>query len=156
MSSRGFTLIELMIVIGIIGLMSAVALLGWRGYQDNVNLRTAARDITTDISTCKQRAISEGVQYRITFSTTLNNYIIEQGTSSGTPYTTIQTKSPTIFGPGSGLSINSANFSGTQVVLFYTRGTMSFGTVTLRNSKGSVATITVNITGKTYVQFVMQ
>jgi len=49
MLRKGFTLIELMIVIAIIGILSAVALFGWRGYQDNVNLRTAARAVVTDI-----------------------------------------------------------------------------------------------------------
>jgi type II secretion system protein H len=154
-TKRGFTLVELLIVIGIIGILSTIALFGWRGYQDNVNLRTAARDVATDIAATKQRAVSEGVQYRITFSTAANNYIIEQGTAAGAPYTTIQTKSPTAFGAGSGLSINSANFSGAQQVLFFTRGTLSSGAVIMRNSKGSQATITVNFAGKTHVQFAM-
>jgi type II secretion system protein H len=155
-TKRGFSLVELMIVIGLIGILSAVALYAWQGYRDNANLRTAARDVATDIAATKQRAVSEGVQYRITFSTGANNYIIEQGTSAGAPYATVQTKTPTTHGAGSGLSINSANFSGAQQVLFFTRGTLSSGTVILRNSKGSQATITVNFAGRTHVQFAMQ
>lgn len=155
-TETGFTLIELMIVVGLIGILSTVAVYSWQGYRNNNNLRTAARDIATDISNLKLRAVSEGVNYRITFSTASNNYLIERGTSAGAPYTTVQTKSPTAFGTGSGLSIYSANFAGGPQVLFYTRGTISPGTVILRNSKGSQATITTNITGRTYVQFTMQ
>jgi type IV fimbrial biogenesis protein FimT len=155
-TKRGYTLVEVMIVVVLIGILSTLAVFAWQGYRDNINLRTAARDVATDMTATRQRAVSEGVQYRITFSTAANNYIIERGTSAGAPYTTLQTKTPTTHGTGSGLSINSANFSGAQQVLFFTRGTLSSGTVILRNSKGSQATITVNFAGKTHVQFAMQ
>ncbi|MEI7672419.1 MAG: prepilin-type N-terminal cleavage/methylation domain-containing protein, partial [Deltaproteobacteria bacterium] len=42
MPNKGFTLIEMMIVIAIIGTLSAASLYGWLGYQNNLNLRTAA------------------------------------------------------------------------------------------------------------------
>lgn len=152
-SAGGFTLIELMIGIGIIGVMSAVALYGWQGYRNNANLRTAARDIAADIAATRQKAASEGVRYRITFSTSANNYLIERGSAGGEPYVTVNTKSPTTLGAGSGLSITSANFSGGSQVTFYTRGTLSPGSVNLSNSKGKTATITVEFSGRTYVKF---
>ena len=156
-AGKGFSLVELMIVIGLIGILSVVALFAWQGFRDNANLRTAARDVATDIAATKQRAVSEGVQYRITFSTAANNYIIEQGTAAGAPYVTLQTKTPTTHGTGSGLSINSANFGFLgQELRLIPRGTLSAGTVILRNSKGSQATITINVTGRTHVQFAMQ
>lgn len=144
-----------MIVIGLIGILSAVGVYAWQGYRDNANLRTASRDVATDIAATKQRAVSEGIQYRITFSTAANNYTIEPGTAAGAPYTIVQTKSPTVF--GAGLSISSANFGFLgQELRFVPRGTLSAGTVILRNSKGSQATITINVTGRTHVQFAMQ
>ena len=50
MSNKGFTLIEMMIVIAIIGILSAVSLYGWLGYQNNLNLRTAAGEVMADIA----------------------------------------------------------------------------------------------------------
>jgi hypothetical protein len=53
---------------------------------------------------------------------------------------------------GNGILIDSVNFSG-SVVSFHKRGTVSIGHLILRNGLGSTATITVNITGRTYVEF---
>jgi type II secretion system protein H len=152
MLRKGFTLIELMIVIAIIGILSAVALFGWRGYQDNVNLRTAARDVVTDISACKQRAVSEGVLYCMQFTDGSPNYSINTS-SCGAP-TQTQAKNLTSF--GSGLTISNTNFNSDQVS-FLPRGTLtSTGTIVLTNSKNSTATITINITGRAYVSFTMR
>jgi hypothetical protein len=53
------------------------------------------------------------------------------------------------------LSINSTTYVG-NIIYFQTRGTTSLGSIVLQNSIGSRATITSNITGKTYVTFAMQ
>jgi prepilin-type N-terminal cleavage/methylation domain-containing protein len=153
MSSKGFTLIELMIVIGIIGTLSAVALFRWWGFQNNTNLRTAASEIMSDISSCKQRAVSEGVQYCIQFTEGSPNYTINA--SSCTSPTQTQTKRLTSF--GSGLLISNTNFNSDQLG-FLSRGTLSSNTgrITLTNSSNSTAIITVNITGRTYVSYTMR
>jgi type II secretion system protein H len=152
MSSKGFTLIELMIVIAIIGILSAVSLFGWRGYQDNVNLRTAAGEVMSDIASCKQRAIAEGVQYCMQFTDGSPNYSINASSCSAPTQT--QAKNLTSF--GSGLTISSTNFNSDQVS-FLPRGTLSSNTgkIFLTNSKNSTATITVQITGRAYVSFTM-
>lgn len=151
MSSKGFTLIELMIVIGIIGILSAVSLFRWRDYQNNVNLRTAAREVMSDIASCKQRSVSEGVRYCMQFTHGSPNYSIN-ASSCGAP-TQTQAKNLTSF--GSGLTISTTNFNSDQVI-FLPRGTSNLGDINLTNSRGSTATITTNITGRAYVSFAMQ
>jgi len=151
-TARGFSLVELIIVIGLIGVLSTVAVFAWQGFRDNTNLRTAARDIATNISASKQRAVTEGIRYRLTFVAGGNSYTI--AADPFTPALT-QTKALTEFGPG--LSIVSTNFALGQLTLL-SRGTLSgsTGRVIVGNSRGSQATITVNVTGRTHVQFAMQ
>lgn len=151
MSNKGFTLVELMIVIAIIGILSAVSMYGWLGYQNNVNLKTAAGEVMADITSCKQRAVSEGIDYCIQFTDGSPNYTIN-ATSCIAP-TQTQAKNLTSF--GSGLTVSTTNFT-LDRVSFIPRGTSSIGDINLRNSNNSTATITINITGRAYVKFTMQ
>lgn len=153
MSNKGFTLVEMMIVIAIIGIMSAVALSNWRGYQDNVNLKTAAGEVMADIASCKQRSVSEGINYCIQFTDGSPNYTIN-ATSCSAP---TQTQTKNLTNSGTGLTITNTNFNLDQLS-FLPRGTLSssMGTIILTNSKNSTATITVQITGRAYVKFAMR
>jgi prepilin-type N-terminal cleavage/methylation domain-containing protein len=151
MSNKGFTLVELMIVIAIIGILSAVSMYGWLGYQNNVNLKTAAGEVTADIASCKQLSVSKGCDYYIQFTDGSPNYTINAPTCVPPPPT--QTKNLTSF--GSGLTVSTTNFT-LDRVSFIPRGTSSFGDINLRNSKNSTATITINVTGRAYVKFTMR
>ncbi|MBN2439247.1 MAG: type II secretion system protein [Deltaproteobacteria bacterium] len=147
----GFSLIELMIVIALIAIVTTFAVPTWQKYRANTDLKSAAREVMADISDAKQRAVTENLDvYRMTFNTGGNSYALSRtdGVTAGT-----WTKSLASY--GTGIVINSVNFGGT-VVSFNNRGTVTNGNLVLRNGLGSTATITVNITGRTYVEFAMQ
>jgi competence protein ComGD len=153
MSDKGFSLIELTVVIGIVGILSALSLFGWRGYQDNTNLKTAVRQVMSDIASCKQRSVSEGIEYCMQFTDGSPNYSIN-ASSCDAP---TQTQAKNLTSIGTGLTVDNTNFNSDRVS-FLPRGTLSsnMGTIVLKNRKTSTATITINIAGKAYVSFTMR
>jgi type II secretion system protein H len=152
---NGFSLIELVIVMAIMGVMASIASFSYQRYVNNTNLRTAARELTTDMAKTKQRSVTEALNYRMTITVgTPGNYTIERRDVANTASTVIATKSPTDESRP-GLSINSTTY-GSNIIYFQPRGTTSAGRVVLQNNRGSSATIISNITGKTYVTFAMQ
>jgi len=146
----GFTLVEAMVVVAIVAIMAAVGMPNFIRYVDNNRLRAAGRDVSSDISDTKSRAVAQNAAYRITFNVSGNSYTIESPAD-----TVVQTKS--LAGYGSGVRLQSANFGGAAFINFQTRGTTDLGTVVLRNNRtSSTVTITSNITGKAYVTYSLQ
>ena len=144
---KGFSLLELIIVIALISIVSAFSVPVWQRYSANTDLKTAAREVMADLANTKQRAVEENLgDYRLTFNVAGNNYALSR-TDTGD---TLWTKSLASF--GNGIFIDSVNFSG-SVVSFQKRGTVSWGNVTLRNGMGKRATVTVNPTGRAYVEY---
>jgi prepilin-type N-terminal cleavage/methylation domain-containing protein len=156
---KGFSLVEVLITIGIIAIVAAIAIPNLQRYATNSRLKSAARDIMGDIFIGKERAISENRRYRIAFNIApANTYTVEQcnntGSSCTTGYSVIQTKTPTTF--GNDIRITNAAFGANSIINFQTRGTTEAGNVVLTNGRNSTATITTNITGRTSVRFNMQ
>ena len=58
-NSAGFTLMELMVVVGIMGLMGLVAMPGAVSWLDSAKLRSAAANLRGDLELAKLRAIRE-------------------------------------------------------------------------------------------------
>jgi len=141
---KGFSLVEAVIVIAVIVAVVAIAIPAFQKYAINGNLRAAARDIIGDFSNLKQRAMAENTTFTITFNVADNNYTVPG---------LADPKNPAYF--GSGIRLTGAVFGGGSSITFQRRGTASAGTVTLTNSRGSTATITTNITGRTHVQYNM-
>jgi prepilin-type N-terminal cleavage/methylation domain-containing protein len=147
---KGFTLIELIIVMGIMGILATIAVPTFQNYIRNQNLKTAARGITSDFFATRERALSENVRYRITFDQAGNSYTIARGTAAGAPYVDQQTKLMTSYAP-------YIKVDADQVVYFQTRGTVTACNFTISTTvNGSVANIIVNFPSRTYATFTLQ
>jgi type II secretory pathway pseudopilin PulG len=153
-----------LIVCILIGIITAIAGLNLRNYTINRNLRSAARDVASDFTICKQRAISENAPYQILFVPGgAGSYTIQQLDSVTLMpiIATAVTKRPSEFGQD--IFIDSVAFGPalSDRVNFDKRGTVfPLGNlaplvdgVVLKNSRNSSATVTVSATGRTYVTF---
>jgi len=67
-----FTMLELMVVVGILGLLAAAAVPSWRAMVANNRLRDAASDVLDALSLARARAISSGNHFVVYFNTGIN------------------------------------------------------------------------------------
>ena len=146
-----FTLVELLLIIVLIATVATIGITSYSGYSSNTNLKAAAKHIQADFLETKERAMAEGIMYRITFDARRNIYTIEKGTETGDPYISIEAKPLDSF--GGDIGIFSAVFGGgVPTITFGEKGITTTGRVVLTNSRGSTATIAASVSGRTYVQ----
>jgi prepilin-type N-terminal cleavage/methylation domain-containing protein len=98
---RGYSLLELLTVVAIIGVMALVTIPAFVSMRNSSRMKSAMRSFTTDLRSARQLAIARGLQVKVSFDTGagVRQYDYFQGNSA---YSTVPDASWTaITGAGS-------------------------------------------------------
>jgi prepilin-type N-terminal cleavage/methylation domain-containing protein len=143
-NKKGVTLIELIVVFVIIAIGAVLTVPSIGPWMANYRLRSATRDIVSSLRTAQMRAVSNNVDYQVSFAG--NTYILRRD-SLGIPVNEGATQTlPT------GITIINNTFPG-NIAIFRPNSSATAGSIVLKNIKETTRTITVLLsTGRISIQ----
>ena len=152
--SKGFSLVELLIVIALIAIIGAIAVPNFTKMRDNSNLKEAAREISGDIQLYKQQAVAENRRFRMVFDVDNNDYTVQRETTSG--WENVIANKKVGAGYDSIKIIGDPTFA-SDTITFQTRGTTNAGTLEIQHEKRlSTASIVTSLMGRVRVDYVLK
>lgn len=141
-NESGFSLFELMVVIAIISILSAITIPNFLSYRDSANLRGAAFNLKSDLELAKMRAIRGGSNIAVLF--TGSRYEIFQDTDAD--YVKDSGETQVLSRNLDNITV-TPNFASTVSTAFNNRGqALKTGTVSLKSGDNTIV-ITINRIG---------
>lgn len=148
-NDRGFTLIELIVVVVIIGALFISAIPLYLSYQKRSEAKGGADQVVAGLNQARQLAITKNESYRVEMDTTNNRYRFVK-VSDSSIYSGPGTDSQGWFKLENNASISSVS---ANPVFSYIGAANTASTITVRNRDGTYTyTISVNSAGRIKVQ----
>ncbi|ATX82595.1 MSHA pilin protein MshA [Mariprofundus ferrinatatus] len=138
----GFSLLEMIIVIVIVGVMSSVAIPAFSSWKEKQSVRSASQSLLSHMKQARVQAVAENRSVSLSFTSTGYTYDADLSGSCG------QCSAQAV---SLGQYSSKLSLSPTTTRTFTSRGTANAGTITITAGTTSQA-ISLNIIGRAYLQ----
>ena len=155
-SQGGLTVLELMIAVGIIGILTAIAVPSIINWLPNYSLKAAARDLVLNMQKARMQAVKENKKIKIRFDSSIKPGFYYFDTDNNKHYTRGEYRidlssygSGVDYGTGNAaLNWNGDNCTQAGYISFNSRGTSNSGTIYIQNKNNDICyAISVRISG---------
>ena len=150
--NSGFTLLEMMTVIGIMAVLGTIAIPNFLSWLPNHRLGSAARDILSAMQHARLVAVKENINVVVSFDLNHNNFLIFPDYDSDDNQ---DSDEPTLRGGllPRGITLEEVKFGADDAFSFNSRGLASGsgGTIGIVNTRNIKTRIRVNRTGNSRI-----
>jgi type IV fimbrial biogenesis protein FimT len=129
---RGFSLLEIIVALAVIGILAAIALPGWSRLEPSYRLNSSARQIQSELNHIKMRAVAENVSFQLAYGEGAVEYSVQNP-----PQPAVGKPLP------QGITITKAG-----TITFSPRGTAAGNRVRLQVTEGLCKQVVVSPTGR--------
>ncbi len=141
---RGFTLLEVIIVMAIMGIVAAIGFPAFSEWNEKQAVRSAAQAVLAHMKQARIMAVADNRSVSITFTST--SYTFDADTTSDSSCGLCKNEAVSLAQFANNLTITSA-----ATRTFSSRGTANSGNITVTSGSSSKV-ITMNVIGRAYLQ----
>lgn len=137
--NKGFSLTELLIVVGLLGVIAAIAVVSMSGLSGSIKYKNTAWGISSQLRLAKQMAVTNNREERVEFGIAAGQYRLTEGNLSAGSTVWTEVKPWTAIDQGVTWATGAAcNGTADVNIKFNPNGTADAGTVCVKDSGGAV------------------
>lgn len=143
-NESGFTLMELMLVVVIMGIVAAIAIPGFMGFLPGMRVNGAARQVMGDLMDARMEAVKQNNKFKVFFLNDHEYKILDDDDNDGIDDSGTETSKTVDIQD----NYKDVTLSDTGDPVFGPKGTAtSLSTITVQNASGS-KTVSISVAGR--------